>query len=230
MLFLARYKQNHHEFSFRPFALTTTGNTLHSETREEIEEAFGCKIFDSYNCEGNSTVFECPTHTCYHSAEEYGISEVLDENGFPIKSGVGRLITTDLWNFANPFIRYDTQDLVEISDKDCSCGRKHLRINRIIGRDNDIIVAPDGRKFIVHNFTGFFHSDLKEVNRSIEQFQIVKKNNLVIFRLVVNKRFSETVAAYIKNYWEKELSTVVKIEIVENIPLSQEWKKKIYFY
>ncbi len=68
LLFLARYKQNHQEFSFRPLALTTTGNTLYSETREEIEAAFGCKIFDSYNCEGNSTVFECPTHTCYHSS------------------------------------------------------------------------------------------------------------------------------------------------------------------
>ena len=190
LLFLARYKQNHPEFSYSPLAITTTGNTLHSETRAEIEAAFGCKIFDSYNCEGNSTVFECPTHTCYHSAEEYGISEVVDENGSPIKSGVGRLISTDLWNLAHPFIRYDTQDLVEVSDEPCSCGRKHLRINKIIGRDNDVIIAPNGRKFIVHNFTGFFQTDHKEINRSIEQFQVVKKDSIIIFRMVVNQRFS----------------------------------------
>jgi phenylacetate-CoA ligase len=226
LLFLARYKQQHREFNYKPLAITTTGNTLHSQTRLEIEIAFGCKIFDSYGCEGNSTVFECPTHTCYHSAEEYGISEVVNENGSPINSGVGRLISTDLWNYAHPFIRYDTQDLVEISDEPCSCGRKHLRINKIIGRDNDILVAPNGRKFIVHNFTGFFQTDHKEVNRSIDQFQIVKKDSIVIFRMVVNQRFSKSIADYIQKYWGNEMKTNVKVEIVENIPLTTSGKRR----
>ena len=81
LLFLARYKQKHPEFRYQPVAITTTGNTLYSETRAEIEATFGCKIFDVYSCEGNSTFFECPTHTCYHSAEEYGISEIIDDKG-----------------------------------------------------------------------------------------------------------------------------------------------------
>lgn len=226
LLFLARYKQQHREFNYKPLAITTTGNTLHSQTRLEIETAFGCKIFDSYGCEGNSTVFECPSHTCYHSAEEYGISEVVNENGSPINSGVGRLISTDLWNYAHPFIRYDTQDLVEISDEPCSCGRKHLRINRIIGRDNDVLIAPNGRKFIVHNFTGFFQTDHKEINRAIDQFQIVKKDSLVIFRLVVNQRFSTLIIDYIQKYWENEMKTKVEVEIVENIPLTKNGKRR----
>ena len=227
LLFLARYKQDHHEFSFRPFALTTTGNILYSETREEIEATFGCKIFDSYNCEGNSTVFECPTHTCYHSAEEYGITEVLDENGSPIKNGIGRLISTDLWNFAYPFIRYDTQDLVEVSNESCSCGRNHLRINRIIGRDNDVLVAPNGRKFIVHNFTGFFHSDLKELRRSIDQFQVVNlRNGSLLFRIIINANYDQSVREFIISYWEKEFQSPVDVEISESIPISNSGKRK----
>ena len=67
LLLLARYKRVHPEFAWSPVAITTTGNTLFPETRKEIEEAWGCKVFDSYSCEGNSCVFECPTHTCYHS-------------------------------------------------------------------------------------------------------------------------------------------------------------------
>lgn len=226
LLFLARYKQNHSEFSYRPHAITTTGNTLHAETRAEIEAAFGCKIFDSYSCEGNSAVFECPTHNCYHSAEEYGISEVVDENGISIKSGIGRLISTDLMDLAFPFIRYDTQDLVEISDEPCSCGRKHLRINKIIGRDNDVLVVPSGRKFIVHNFTGFFQTDHVELNRSIDQFQIVKKKSVVIIRIVPNHRFSESVGDYIKRYWEREMGIMVIVEILENIPLTKSGKRR----
>ena len=226
LLFLARYKQQHREFCYKPLAITTTGNTLYSEPRAEIEAAFNCKIFDSYSCEGNSTVFECPTHACYHSTEEYGITEILGEDGLPVKSGVGRLISTDLWNYAHPFIRYDTQDLVEVSDEPCSCGRKHLRINRIIGRDNDVLVAPSRRKFIVHNFTGFFQTDHTKINRSIEQFQIVKKDTVIIIRVVVNQRFSTSVADFIQKYWGNEIKTKVMIEIVENIPLTKSGKRR----
>ena len=126
LLLLARYKRVHPEFAWSPVAITTTGNTLFPETRKEIEEAWGCKVFDSYSCEGNSCVFECPTHTCYHSTEEYGISEVVDEQGNPVKKGVGRLVSTSLWNMAQPFIRYDTQDFVEVDDRPFQFGNIRL--------------------------------------------------------------------------------------------------------
>lgn len=227
LLFLARYKRQHPEFTYSPVAITTTGNTLFPETRKEIEDAFGCKIFDSYSCEGNACVFECASHTCYHSAEEYGISEIVDEQGNAISCGVGRLISTDLWNFAHPFIRYDTQDLVEIDEIPCVCGRKHLKINRILGRDNEILIAPSGRKFIVHNFTGFFQTDSTELNRSVDQFQVIKKkNNTVLLRLVVNNNYSDQVENYINKYWEKEFETPVKIEVVDNIPIMQNNKRR----
>jgi phenylacetate-CoA ligase len=220
LLFLARYKRSHPEFSYKPQAITTTGNTLHPETRAEIESSFGCKIFDSYSCEGNSTVFECPTHTCYHSTEEYGISEVIDDNDNKVKTGIGRLISTDLWNLAHPFIRYDTQDYIEIDDRQCICTRKLMRINKILGRDNEVLIMDTGRRFIVHNFTGFFQVDSPLINRSIDQFQIVKKEEgSVLFRLVVNNRFNKSVGNYICTFWGNELKTQVAIEIVDKIPL-----------
>jgi phenylacetate-CoA ligase len=226
LLFLARYRQNHPEFIYNPVAIATTGNTLFPETRMEIESAFGCKIFDFYSCEGNSTVFECLTHACYHSTEEYGISEIIDDLGTPITKGIGRLITTDLWNLAHPFIRYDTQDLVEVDPEPCICGRKHLKFLRVIGRDNEILEMKTGKKYIVHSFTGFFQTDHTEIKRSINQFQVVKRDSVVIFRLVVNQGFTESVTDYIKKYWEKELNSKVEVEIVENIPLTKSGKRK----
>lgn len=227
LLFLARYKSNHSEFSYKPIAITTTGNTLFPETREEIETAFGCKIYDSYSCEGNSTVFECPTHSCYHSTEEYGITEVVNENGERITNGVGRLISTDLWNLAHPFIRYDTQDNVEIDDTQCACGRNLMPINRILGRDNEVLFMNSGRRFIVHNFTGFFQVDTPQIRRSIDQFQVTKtKEGTILFRLVVNRNYDNTVSDYIRNYWENELKTRVGIEITEQIPLTASGKRR----
>jgi phenylacetate-CoA ligase len=226
LLLLARFKKQNKKFTYSPLAITTTGNTLFPEVRKEIEEAFNCKIFDAYSCEGNAGVFECPTHEGYHSTEEYGISEILDENNNIIKSGVGRLISTDLHNLAHPFIRYDTQDLIEVNEEMCSCGRELLKINRIIGRDNDILEMSSGRKFIVHNFTGFFQVDTPELCRSINNFQVVKNKDYVVFKLVVNSNFNANVASYIKNYWESEFLLPVFVEVVDEIPLVASNKRR----
>ena len=226
LLFLARNRKKKSKLNYFPRAINTTGNTLYPEVRSEIEDSFDCKIFDSYSCEGNSTFFECPTHECYHASDEYGITEVLDINGDSISKGIGRLISTDLWNYAHPFIRYDTQDLVEIDNQTCICGRIHFRIKRILGRNNEILEMESGRKFIVHNFTGFFQTDIKELKRSIDQFQIVKTINLVCIKLVVNTNYDDSVRTYIKSHWENELKCKVLIEIVEQIPLTRSGKRR----
>ena len=221
LLFIARYKKQHPEFTYQPNAITTTGNTLYPETREEIEDAFGCKVFDSYSCEGNSNVFECSTHNAYHS------TEVLDDFENPIKKGNGRLISTDLYNFAHPFIRYDTQDQVELDSTPCSCGRKLLRYNRILGRSNDIITSSSGQKFIVHNFTGFFQTDHKRHKRAIQHFQVVKtKDQHVELNLVVNDAYDESVESFILEYWQDQLKCPVRVNIVDEIPLTKSGKRR----
>ena len=226
LLFLARFKQEHPEFKYAPSSITTTGNTLHDETRHEIETAFNCKVFDSYSCEGNSIVFECPTHKCYHSTEEYGISEIIDKNGNLVKDGIGKLITTDLCNFAHPFIRYDTQDLVEVTTEACSCGRNLLRINRIIGRDSDVIDTPNG-KYIVHDFTIFFALQNTPLKKSVDKFQVVKtKGKSIIFYLVINDFFNSEVKHYIKDYWEKQFKLPVKVRIIDKISLTKSGKRR----
>ena len=225
LLMLARYKLERRSCTFTPHAITTTGNTLFPETRKEIEDAFGCKIFDSYSCEGNSTVFECPTHTGYHSAEEYGISEVIDKGGNPVSNGIGKLISTDLWNLAHPFIRYDTQDLVEIDSEPCACGRSHLKIKRIIGRDNDIIETPKNR-FIVHNFTSFFSRQDLPTFGKIEKFQVRKFEHSVVFNLVVNEAYDSEAENFLINYWEKEMGMKIEVSLKKEIELTSSGKHK----
>jgi len=226
LFFLAQFKKKHGGYKYQPLAINTTGNTLHPETRDCIESAFGCNVFDSYSCEGNSNIFECSTHECYHSTEEYGISEIIDENGKLINDGVGKLISTDLHNFAHPFIRYDTQDLVEVSSDSCSCGRKLLRINQIFGRDSDVIDTPNG-KYIIHDFTIFFALQNTSLNKSVNQFQVIKKKDKsIVFNLVINSFFNEEVKNYIKSYWENQFNLPVTINIVAEIPLTKSGKRR----
>lgn len=226
LVFLARFRKANKSYKFSPTAITTTGNTLHPSARREIEEAFGCKVYDSYSCEGNSNVFECEKNHGYHSAEEYGISEVLDKDGNRIYSGKGRLISTDLYNFAHPFIRYDTQDLVEINPVVCTCGRNLLKYSRIIGRDTDVIESNKA-KFIVHDFTIFFSLQKSPLNKSVDFFQVIKqKNNEIKFNLVVNSRYDKDIEVYIINYWENLFNCKVRINVVDEIPLTQSGKRK----
>lgn len=219
---MAQYRLAHqNEFTWHPQVLTTTGNVLRQKERETIEAAFGCKVFDAYASEGNSNVFECTTHECYHSSEEYGITEVVDDEGNRISSGIGRVVTTDLWNYAHPFIRYDVQDRVELADKPCSCGRAHLAIKRILGRDNELLIAPSGRRYTAHHFTVFFESTVTpELKDSIDQFQFIQhKDGSTTILLRVNEKYDNEVESYLKNYWMCEFGASVDIKVVDRIPI-----------
>lgn len=229
LFLMAQYRLKHKdEFTYSPKVLTTTGNVLHSNVRATIEEAFGCRIFDAYASEGNSNVFECITHQGYHSSGEYGITEVVDDDGNPIDSGVGRLVTTDLWNYAHPFIRYDVQDSVEIDSEPCPCGNRHLRIKRILGRDNELLVAPSGRRYTVHHFTVFFESTVTpELKDSIDQFQFVQhKDGTTTLNIVVNDRYGPSVGKYLEDYWSNEFGAAVAVNVVDRIPIMGNNKRR----
>lgn len=205
-------------------AINTTGNILFPEIRKFIEKLFNTKIYDSYGCEGGVNLFECPTHNYYHCSSESGIIEIVNTKGEDVHVGEdGYLLITNLQNYAMPFIRYDSKDIVT-KGGECSCGRALLTIKRIQGRDNDIIVTPDKQYLIAQNFTTF----IKNYN-SIEQFQIHQKSiNELIFNLVVNKNFTKTDTSKIKNYWRKYTNHEMKIyiNIVKNIPLLPSDKRR----
>ena len=205
--------------------INTTGNTLYSDVRELIESTFNTKIFDSYSCEGGPNYFECPTHSCYHSSMEYGISEILNSRQEEVSLGErGRLITTDLWNYATPFIRYESKDIVIKSDTKCSCGRNLLNIKGIVGRDNDIIIAPNSKLFIGQSFTTYF-----KYFTEIEYFHVYQKSEYeFIFSLKVKPELSSKTCKNIIDDWENYLGkgSCVDIKIIDNIPLLPSGKRR----
>ena len=219
LFLLAQYKKMHEGYHHSPKCIFTTGSTLSENYRNEIETAFGCKIIDSYSCEGNANVYQSPNCDCYHVSEEFGITEVLDNDNQMVVNGIGRVITTDLWNLAHPFIRYDTRDLVEVSEEPCSCGNPRKRIKRIMGRECESFLQADGKYVTVHDLTGFFKK-FSHVNEAIEAYQLVKKKDgSVLFRLVTNPKFTDGMKQEIAGFWSTELKRNVAIEIVDEIPL-----------
>jgi phenylacetate-CoA ligase len=125
----------------------TTSEPLLDVEREVIEERFQCRVFDGYS-QSERVMYssECDRHTGHHLYMEFGITELLDDDGDPVPDGtVGRVVATGLHNFGMPLIRYEVGDTASMAGTDCPCGRKLPLMRDVAMRAEDILVTPDGR-------------------------------------------------------------------------------------
>jgi phenylacetate-CoA ligase len=207
-------------------AINTTGSTLSDSNRKEIESVFNVKVFDAYSCEGGTVFSQCPDKINYHPIEEYAISEYIEDNYSKTDAEKPlRHITTDLHNYAFPFIRYDTQDYIVLGDSQrCSCGRNYQNIKSIKGRDSDILITPSGKFLIVENFVAYF-----EWIPEVDQIQVIQnKIDEIVIKLLVNSSFNSDVKQKIINYWEDYIGNDVNliVEVVDEIKLTPTGKRR----
>ncbi len=132
-----------------PRALMVTAETLRPGDREELEQAFGCRVFNQYASSEPSCYWCDCEHGTMHVNPEYGISEIIRKDGTPADCGEpGEVVVTSFLNPVMFLVRYRVGDIAVPGPKErCACGRDMPRINRIEGRTNDIIYVP-GRGYI----------------------------------------------------------------------------------
>jgi len=125
----------------------TIGETVSPALRARCEKDFALKIVDLYSAqEVGAIALQCPVSGLYHVQAESLIVEVLDEDDAPCKEGhVGRVVVTDLHNFATPIIRYEIRDYAEVGGA-CPCGRGLPTLNHILGRRRNMVTLPDGSR------------------------------------------------------------------------------------
>ena len=122
------------------------GAEPHSEdTRKRIEEMLGVKAYNSFGMSemcGPGVAFECPEQNGMHIWEDYYIVEIVNPDTLePVPDGeVGELVLTTLKREAMPLLRYRTRDLTRILPGECPCGRHHIRLDRMKGRSDDMII------------------------------------------------------------------------------------------
>lgn len=144
---LARFMDERSLDGIYPRAVITSGETLFDYQREVIERVFRCRVFDQYGCTEQALFVSQCEQGSYHVHPEYGIVEILDDNDRPLGAGkAGRVVCTSFVNQAMPLIRYDLGDVAEWDAQSCGCGRHFPVIKKIVGRQDDYIVTPDGKK------------------------------------------------------------------------------------
>jgi phenylacetate-CoA ligase len=125
--------------------VATMGEVLDPEVRAECKRVWGMDIVDAYSAEEVGMIaLQCPEHPHYHVQSESLLIEILDDAGEPCAPGrIGRVVITDLHNFATPLIRYEMGDFAEVGGA-CSCGRGLPVITRILGRSRNVLLLPTG--------------------------------------------------------------------------------------
>ena len=122
------------------------GAEPHSEEqRKRIEQMLGVKAYNSFGMSemcGPGVAFECKEQNGLHIWEDYYIVEIVDPQTLePVPEGeVGELVVTTINREAMPLLRYRTRDLTRILPGTCPCGRQHIRLDRMKGRSDDMMI------------------------------------------------------------------------------------------
>jgi phenylacetate-CoA ligase len=127
--------------------IRTIGETVSDSLRERTRAITGLGIEDCYSStEVGPIAIQCPHSGLYHIMAETIIAEVVDDAGLPCHEGkIGRVLITDLVNFASPIFRYDIGDYAEVGPP-CPCGRGLPTLRRIVGRERNMLLHADGRR------------------------------------------------------------------------------------
>ena len=114
--------------------------------RRDLEARLGITAVDLYGLSeiiGPGVAIECgAARNGLHGWEDHFLFEVIDPKTLePVREGEpGELVITTLTKEALPMVRYRSRDITQLTREPCACGRTHVRIMRVTGRDDDMMI------------------------------------------------------------------------------------------
>ena len=114
--------------------------------RQEIEQRLGIMALDIYGLSeviGPGVAMECPYKAGMHIAEDHFIPEIIDpDTGERLRDGeLGELVFTCVTKEALPLLRFRTRDRTRLTRGKCNCGRTTVRMEKVLGRTDDMLIV-----------------------------------------------------------------------------------------
>lgn len=200
--------------------------------RHEINEKLGIVATDNYGLSevmGPGVAGECQECNGLHINEDHFLLEVIDPNTLvPLAPGeLGELVITTLTKEAFPMIRYRTRDLTRLIPEPCPCGRTFMRMQRIMGRTDDMLIIKGVNVFPIQ-----IEKVLFEIEGTEPHYQIIvdRENHsdkvTVLVEVVESIFFDEMkkqrqMVDHIKARLASELGISVDIRLVEEKTLER---------
>ena len=225
----ALYAQQRGGLTHPPGGIITGGEPLYEYQRETIERVFGIRPLSKYSTtEVLDIASQCHHGTGYHIAAEDVVVEVVDDTGQPCPPGVpGRLIVTNLHNYAMPLLRYDLGDSGVLGQGQCACGRALPLIERMDGRQTDTIVTPDGRRVPGAALPWCFLVDYEVRQVQIVQDCVQSITILLVFQSWVGAETTSRAMSDVRSRYESVLGTSIRLDIrvAHDIPPGPQGKR-----
>ena len=207
---------------------------LHSEAclpaqRERIGAAFRARVFPVYgHSERLILGAECEVEEVYHHVPDYGILEIIAEDGTSCEreGDRGELVGTGLLNRAMPLIRYRTGDHATRRDATCSCGREWDRFSDVEGRwKQDVLLGKTGTRISLTALN--MHGPVFE---RVSRYQYRQREpGRCELRVVAAPGFTEDDRRAIEAAYRAKVGGELDLEVVEvdDIPLTERGKLKM---
>jgi phenylacetate-CoA ligase len=158
------------KFKFGVFGAEPWSETM----RDEMERKLDLVAVDIYGLSevmGPGVSIECfEAKNGLHVFEDHFIPEIIDPNTLePLPYGdTGELVFTTITKEAFPVVRYRTRDITSLNPEPCICGRSHLRMNRVTGRSDDMLIIRG-----VNVFPSQIESVLMDMDGVTPHYQLV---------------------------------------------------------
>ena len=162
--------------------------TFSDEMRKKIEKRLHIECFDIYGMTETggigTTGQDCKAHEGIHVWEDQYITEIVEpKTGAPVPDGeYGEVVFTSVTREAMPIIRYRTHDISRIISREkCACGRTSLRIDRITGRTDDMLIVKG-----VNFYPRQVEQALMEIPGVKDEFQIILEEHNGMTDVTIN--------------------------------------------
>lgn len=208
--------------------------------RQEIEKRLNIKAIDIYGLSeviGPGVASECQEQKGLHIFEDHFLPEIIDpvtEKPLPFGEK-GELVFTSLTKEGIPIIRYRTRDITTLRAEACPCGRTHVRMDKIMGRTDDMLIIRG-----VNVFPSQIESVLLEIGETEPHYLLVVDRKGSLDELEVQVEVSqsmfsdkvkglETLERMIHHRIESLLGISAKVKLVEphSIPRSEGKAKRV---
>lgn len=208
--------------------------------RQQIEKRLGITAIDIYGLSeiiGPGVAIECEEKCGLHIFEDHFIPEIIDPNTEEVLpyGEKGELVFTTITKEALPVIRYRTRDITTLDVEPCLCGRTLVRMGKVTGRSDDMIIVRG-----VNVFPTQVESILLEIGETEPHYQLVvtRQGNLDMLEIQVEvseRMFSDKIKRLeelekkIHSQVDSILGISAKVRLVEpkSIPRSEGKAKRV---
>ncbi len=183
-----------------------------NELRKQVENLLEIKAFDIYGLSeviGPGVSMECGCQNGMHIFEDHFYPEIIDPETLEVlpHGEIGELVFTTITKEAMPLLRYRTRDLTRLHTKKCACGRTLIRMDKCVGRSDDMLIIRG-----VNVFPSQIEAVLLEMSETTPHYQLVVSRQNNLDTLEVNVELDD-------QFWSDEIKSLenLKKRIQNNI-------------